>query len=232
MMDRMLNTMMPRYQVFAWMGLLIVVVAFLFSLNVANANEIFFSADKATREAASTGSVLVTANVTRHALAAWVPALKFLGLGVLLGAITMALGYIVLILRDLSSNVTAHWPAMLNPGMPEKPRTAKIFPMLMMMGWIFLIISLVWALNMSGTASSCWAHSISSELNPAQPGSLLLTQLGTIHFSMPWIAFFRFLGMGFLFTAITVAVTVVIRTLQFQEQMLSGYADQIASLRS
>jgi hypothetical protein len=33
-------------------------------------------------------------------------------------------------------------------------------------------------------------------------------------------------------TVITVAATVVIRTLQFQERMLSGYADRVASLHS
>jgi hypothetical protein len=110
----------------------------------------------------------------------------------------MALGYIVLTLRDLGSNVTALWPATLNPGTPEKPRDAKIFPMIMMMGWIFPIISLIWALNLSGTVSSYWAHSMSGELNPAQPGSILLTQLGTIHFTLLWIVFFRFLGTGFL----------------------------------
>ena len=52
MMEKMQNMMMKRYQMFAWLGLIIVLVAFLVALSGASANSTFFSADKATREAA------------------------------------------------------------------------------------------------------------------------------------------------------------------------------------
>ena len=223
-MDKMLNMMMKRYWIFAWLGLVIVLFAFWQAFSVANANSVFFSADKATREAAGAGAVLVNANAIRHSLAIWVPAVKFLGLGLLLGAITMALGLIVQTLRDLGSGVMAFWPEQLNPGMPSKPRAAKAFPMLMMMGWLLLIGGVIWAFSLSGTASQYWAHSIANELNPAQPGSLLLSQLGAITRTLPWLNAIRFLGMTLLFTAITVALSVVIRMLQFQESALRNFA--------
>ncbi|MFQ5420343.1 MAG: hypothetical protein ACE5EY_08265 [Anaerolineae bacterium] len=223
MMEKMQNTMMKRYQMFAWLGLIIVLIAFWQALNGANANATFFSVDKATREAAGAGSAIVAANVVRHVTPTWVPSFKFLGLGIMLGAITMALGVIATTLRNLGTDVMSTWPSRLNPGTPPKPRSAKMFPMIMMMGWMVFLIGLIWALGLNGTVASYWNHSIATELNPAQAGSTLLNQLGVIKGSLPWLGALRFLGMGFLLTAITVALTVVIRTLQHQEQNLRQF---------
>jgi hypothetical protein len=188
-----------------------------------NANAIFFSASKATREAAEAGSVLVAANVLRHSLPTWVPSFKFLGLGIMLGAITMALGLIATTLRDLGKDVTSLWPDELNPGVPQKPRSAKLFPMLMMMGWMLLLIGLIVALWLNGTVTSYWNHSIVNVLNPAGAGSALLNQLGLITGTLPWLGFLRFAGMALLFTSITVALTVIIRTLQTQKNLLNKF---------
>jgi hypothetical protein len=224
MMEKMIDTMMKRYQMFAWLGFVIVLLAFWAALSTgANAQATFFSVDKATREAAGTGTTLALANAARHVVPIWVPALKFLGLGIMLGAITMALGMVIKTLRTLGKDVTDIWPANLNPGVPEKPRSAKLFPMIMIMGWMVLLIGLIWALALNPVVASYWNHSIAAELNPAQTGSTLLGQLGLIMGSLPWLGFLRFLGMSLLFTAITVALTVIIRTLQFQEGVLENF---------
>jgi hypothetical protein len=223
MMEKMQNAMMKRYQMFIWMGFIIVLIAFLLSLSAANANATFFSADKATREAAGTGSALVAANVIRHSIPAWVPSFKFVGLGIVLGAITMALGIIIQTLRELGKDVMAYWPAELNAGLPAKPFVAKLFPMIMMMGWMVLIVGLVWALGLNGVVISYWNHSIATELNPATPGTALLAQLGLITGTLPWLSFLRFVGMALLFSRITIALTVIIRTLQFQERALQKF---------
>jgi hypothetical protein len=141
----------------------------------------------------------------------------------MLGAITMALGLIATTLRDLGKDVMAKWPAKLNPGVPDKPVASKMFPMAMMMGWILLIIAFIWALSLSGVAASYWNNSIAEVLNPAESGSFLLAQLGTIVSTLPWISFVRWLGMAFLFTGITVALTVIIRTLQHQNTTLQTF---------
>ena len=120
-MEKMQNAMMRRYQMFVWMGFIIVLIAFLLSLLAANANAMFFSADKATREAAGSGTGLVAANVLCHSVPTWVPSFKFLGLGIMLGAITMALGTIIQTLRALGKDLIAKLPADLNPGVPAKP---------------------------------------------------------------------------------------------------------------
>ena len=228
MMEKMISKMMPMYHLFAWMGLVIVLVAFWFALQGAGANAAFFSADKATREAAGTGSVLAVANVVRHSVPAWVPSFKFLGLGVMLGAIVMALGMIATTLRKLGQHVMDIWPEHLNPGVPKKPRSAKMFPMVMMMGWMVLIIGFIWALVLNGTVVDYWNHAVATELNPAGAGSAMLAQLGVITSTLPWLGAIRITGMALLFTAITVALTVIIRTLQTQEQILTSYVKSMA----
>lgn len=222
-MERMQRSMMKRYKMFATIGFIIVAIAFIISLFAADANATFFSVDKATREAADSGTNIVAANVLRQLIPHWVPAFKFLGLGLLLGAITMALGLIATTLRELGIDIMSRWPNELNPGAPEKPRSAKMFPMLMMMGWIVLIIGLIGALATNGTVTAYWANSIANTLNPAQPGSVELNQLGLIQGVKPWLAALRYLGMALLFSGITVALTVIIRTLQHQEKSLHNF---------
>ena len=222
-MEKMQKLMMKRYKMFAGLGLLIVLVAFVFSLQAANANAVFFSVDKVTREAAGAGTNIVAANVTRQSIPYWVPSFKFLGLGIMLGSITMALGLIATTLRNLGIDVMSLWPKDLNPGIPEKPRSAKLFPMLMMMGWMILLIGFIWALVSNGTVTAYWANSIASTLNPAADGSPLLRQLGAIQGVKPWLGALRYTGMAFVFTAITVALTIIIRTLQHQEKTLRNF---------
>ena len=52
---------------------------------------------------------------------------------------------------------------------------------------------------------------------------MLLNQLGLITSTLPWLGFLRFAGMALIFTAITVALTVIIRTLQTQEKLLNKF---------
>ena len=109
------------------------------------------------------------------------------------------------------------------PASPEKPRAAKIFPMLMMMGWMILLIGLIWAIANNGTVTAYWSNSIATTLNPAAEGSALLNQLGVISGVKPWLAALRYLGMAMLFLGITVALTVIIRTLQHQDRTLRSF---------
>jgi hypothetical protein len=94
---------------------------------------------------------------------------------------------------------------------------------------MLLIIGLVWSLLLNGTVTSYWAHSIATELNPAEAGSALLSQLGTITATLPWLEALRVSGMAFILTAITLAVSVVVRTLQHQERALRTFISHVSS---
>ena len=222
-MEKIQSSMMKKYKMFAGLGLIIVLIAFILSLFAADASSTFFSVDKVTREVAVAGTEIVAANVTRHVLPHWIPAFKFVGLGLMLGAITMALGIIIQTLRGLGTSVMSLWPKDLSPGAPEKPRSAKLFPMLMLMGWMLLIVGLIAAIASNGTVSAYWSNSISAVLNPAGVGSIHLDRLALITGIKPWLGALRLAGMTLLFTAITLALTVVIRTLQGQEKALRNF---------
>ncbi len=95
--------------------------------------------------------------------------------------------------------------------------------MLVLMGWMLLIIGLIAAIATNGTVSAYWANSISTVLNPAEAGSIHLDRLAIITGVKPWLGALRFAGMSLVFTAITLSLTVVIRTLQGQEMALRNF---------
>jgi hypothetical protein len=88
---------------------------------------------------------------------------------------------------------------------------------------MLLLIGLIAALASNGTVSAYWNNSIALILNPAGPNSVELQNLGIIQGIKPWLGALRFAGMSLLFTAITVSLTVIIRTLQAQEMVLRGF---------
>ena len=220
----MIERMMPLYPALAVMGWMFVLIALLvgwFVLSPAQAT--FFSDGKAIREGALVGSTFVNANLTSHALEAWLPQFKFLGLGLALLAIVMALGTIAKRLRNMGQVVFSQLPEDMRPSLPPPPKQVKLFQISAMMGIMILLIVLVVGLVVGvGVVSDYWNHSIATELNQAQPGSVLLSQLSVISSYFFWLNPVRMAGMAFLFTAITVALTVIIGTLRMQTRLLNG----------
>ncbi|HEX9675667.1 MAG TPA: hypothetical protein VGA07_06795, partial [Anaerolineales bacterium] len=96
----MIESMMPRYPMIAVVGWMIVLLSFLIGATaLSSAQAAFYSDAKAVREAAAAGSAFAQANVTAHVIETWVPQFKFVGLGLGLMAISMALGSIAKALR-------------------------------------------------------------------------------------------------------------------------------------
>jgi hypothetical protein len=220
----MVERMMPWYPGIAVMGWGIVLAAFLIGLfALSPALETFFSDAKAVREGASVGSAFVVANVTSHALETWVPQFKFFGLGLGLLAIVMALGTIAKRLRNMGQVIFTQLPEEMRPAMPPPPGRIKLFQLSALMGVMVLAIVLIVGLIVAfGFVTGYWDNSIANVLNPAQPGSALLAQLSVVGSYFYWLNPLRMTGMAFLFTAITVALTVIIGTLQMQTKMLAG----------
>ena len=218
----MIEGMMPKYPMIALVGWMFVLIAFLVGLFVFSpAQATFLSDAKAIREAASAGSAFVDANVSRHVIEAWLPQFKFVGLGLSLMAITMALGTIAKKLRHMGKVIAAHMPANLAPPTPPIPGRVRIFQLSTMMGIMILLAALIVGIVLAtGVVPDYWSHSIASALNPAAAGSALLDQLASVSSYAKWLNPLRILGMGFLFTGITVALTVIIGTLRLQAGML------------
>ncbi len=198
------------------MGFMIVVAAFVIGLfNSATAAD-YFGVSKAVREAAVRGSDLATDKAFIESTKVWLPAFKFLGIGMLLGGITFLLATILGNLRTGGARVQEALGAEVRVLKP--PMTATLFPMFMMMGIMILVASLIIAIVTSTLAYDYWNHSIATQLNPSD-GSLL-ADLGTINAITLWLAPFKFVGMAFLFTGIGLALATIVRVLRWQSQRL------------
>lgn len=221
----MIEGMMPLYPWIAIMGWAFVLVSLLIGIfSLSPAVSTFFSDSKAVREAAEAGSAFVNANVTAHVIESWVPQFKFVGLGLGLLAITMALGTIAKRLRGMGWVITGHIREDLRPKMPAIPRRVRYFQFSALMGVMILVAALIVGIVLGVTVvPDYWSHSIATQLNPAQPGSALLQQLETVSSFAKWLNPLRLTGMAFLFTAITIALTVIIGTLKGQAELLIGF---------
>ena len=227
----MIEGMMPLYPRIAIMGWSFVLVSLLIGIfGISPAVSTFFSDSKAVREAAEAGSVFVNANVTAHVIESWVPQFKFLGLGLGLLAITMALGTIAKRLRRMGWVITGHIREDLRPKMPAILRRVRYFQLSALMGVMVLLVVLIIGIVLTVTVvPDYWNHSIANELNPAQPGSALLQQLETVSSFAKWLNPLRLVGMAFLFTGITVALTVIIGSLKSQAELLIGFFNRATS---
>ncbi len=227
----MIENMMPAFPMIAVMGWAIVLIAVLVGLfTLSPAQSAFFSDAKAVREAAAAGSAFVNANVTSHVIEAWVPQFKFVGLGLGLMAITMALGIIAKRLRSMGQVMNSHMPADLRPALPPIPTRVRVFQLSTMMGIMVLLAVLVIGVVLAtGVVPDYWNHSIANELNQAQPGSNLLNQLKTVSSFSSWLNPLRMVGMAFLFTSITIALTVIIGNLITQAKLLSRFYQEASA---
>ncbi len=224
----MIEGMMPLFPLIAVMGWMIVGISFLiglFALSPAQAS--FLSDAKAVREAAGAGSAFVNANLSLHVLEAWVPQFKFLGLGLGLMAITMALGTIAKRLRHMGAVISSHIPASLRPAMPAIPRRVRVFQLSTVMGLMVLMLVLVIGIVLAvGVVPAYWNNSIANVLNPAAPGSTELAQLSTVGSFAHWLNPLRIVGMAFLFSGITIALSVIINTLRAQSRLLVDFYER------
>ncbi len=210
-MQKMASRMWAPWTV---MGLMMVVISFVIALVVSNIEAGWFEASKAAREAAAAGSSLAVDKGVIEATKAWVPGFKFLGLGFMLGGITFLLATILGNLRVGGGNVQRALgvPVVL----PDPPMTAKLFPMLMMMGMMILIAAFGVSIWLGINSANYWDHSIMNELNPAGEGSSLLRDLGRIQATKTWLTPLKFVGMAFMFSGIALALVTIVTVLRAQ----------------
>ena len=203
---------------FLAMGFIIVVTTFIIGIVNSSIAADYFIFSKATREAAGTGTTLATQQAFVESTKIWMPALKFLGMGMLLGGITFLLATILGTLRVGGGGVQAALAVEVR--MPTPPVTARLFPIFMMMGMMLLLTALIISIPTAILAYGYWNHSIANELNTAVEGSELLRQFGTINAIKLWLTPFKFVGLAFLFTGIGLALATIVQVLRWQSNRL------------
>ena len=201
---------------FIAMGFMIVVISFIVGLVVSTNAADYYTASKAVREAAETGSDLATQKALIESTTAWLPSFKFLGIGMLLGGVTFLLATILGALRVGGGRVQEALGVEVKLITP--PITAKLFPIVMMMGTMVLMAALVVGVVLATQTYDYWNHSIAGELDPST--GALLADLGTINALKLWLEPLKFVGMALLLTGIGLALATIVRVLRGQSNRL------------
>ena len=197
---------------------MIVVASLIIGIFVSVSAAEWFAFSKVAREAAETGSRLATQKAFIESTKAWLPAFKFLGLGMILGGVTFLLATILGALRTGGGRVQEALGVPVH--LIKTPMKATMFPMFMIMGMMILIAALVVGLVEATLAYGYWNNSIATVLDPAVEGSALLNTLSTISSIKMWLEPLKFLGMAFLLTGIGLNLATIVRVLRWQSSRL------------
>ncbi len=219
-------TMMQKVARYMWvpmllMGLMIVAVSLGLSIAVADATSNYFGLPADVREAASAPAGAIDDRQFIESTNSWLPGFRLLGIGLILSAITFLLASILGVFRVGGGRLQqafGHEAQSLTP-----PVTARLFPMLMMMGLLILIVNLVISAIVGGFAWDVYGHSI-AEINAAEPGSDLLGDLRTVETYNAWLAPFKFVGIAFILVGISFAVHTILQVIRFQGQRIRELA--------
>ena len=136
-------------------------------------------------------------------------------MGMLLGGVTFLLATILGALRGGSGRVQEALGAEIK--LIKPPMTARLFPMVMMMGMMILMAALVIGIVLATLTYDYWNHSIAAQLNPSPGG--LLADLGTINAVQLWLEPFKFVGLARA-TGIGLALATIVRVLRWQSSRL------------
>lgn len=215
-MQKLIGKLARMYPLLIGMGFMLVLVAFVVGyFNSQLAGE-YFSQPKAIRE-----TTLMADRASVESTGLWLPYMKFLGLGLILGGIVMALRVIIDRLHAVGVQALSNLPEGQRPALPTPPWYARLMPMVMMVGMLVFVLAVVVGLNLATTAQQLYANPI-SEIDAAAAGSTLLTQLELIAATTAWLVPFKFFGVASEFLAIVMGLATIAYILTNQTRLLAA----------
>lgn len=213
-MQNMISKIAPKFPILIWMGFIIVVLSFVIGFFNSQTAAAYFSESKAIRE-----TTLLAERAAIESTNLWLPYFKFLGLGMVLGGIVMALKVILDNLMQAGGKVLANLPADKRPAMPNPPWYGRMMPVVMMLGMLVFIIALIVSLQLASTARAVFANPIPA-IDAAGAGSVLLAQVQSIKATSAWLVPFKFFGIATEFLAIVMGLGTIVYVLTAQTEML------------
>ena len=219
-------TLMQKVARYMWlpmllMGLMVVAASLGLSIAVADATSDYFGLPADVREAASAPAAAIDDRQFIESTNLWLPGFRLLGVGLILSAITFSLANILGVFRAGGGRLQqafGHEAQTLTP-----PITARLFPMLMMMGVMVLIANLIVSAVIGGLAWDVYGHSV-AEINAAPAGSNLLDDLATVNTFKTWLAPLPFVGIAMILVGISFAVHTILQVIRFQGQRIRELA--------
>jgi len=224
-------TQMQKVARYMWvpmllMGLMVIAASLGLSIAKAAAVSDYFGLPQGVREAANASAGVIDDRQFIESTNVWLPGFQLLGIGLILAAITFSLANILGVFRAGGVRIQqafGHEAQSLTP-----PITARLFPMLMMMGLMILIVNLIISAIIGGLAWDVYGHSV-AEINAAEPGSGLLDDLSTVNTYKAWLTPFKFVGIAFILVGISFAVHTILQVIRFQGQRIRELAQTAAS---
>ncbi len=218
-MQQFIGKMARMYPLLIAMGFMIVAIAFgVGYVNSQTAAE-YFSQPKVLRE-----TTLLAERASIESVGLWLPYFKFLGIGLILGGIVMALRIIIDGLKGAGKEVLANLPEKIRPTLPSPPWYGPMTPMVMMLGLLVLIVALIVGLGQAADARALFANPLST-IDAAGAGTALLATLEGIKATSAWLVPFKFFGVATEFLAITMGLGTIIFIVLQQTDMIANGID-------
>ena len=213
-MQRLIGKMAPRYPMLITAGFATVITAFVIGIFNARTAAIYFATPKKIRE-----TQLMAQHASIGSIDHWLPYLKFLGLGLILGGIIMALRVIIDHLKEAGNEVLSNLPPDQRAAMPDTPWYAKMMPLVMMLGETILVVALAGSFRVAQLVSSVFSNP-NPVIDGAGAGSPILTQWQSVEALTSWLVPLKFVGLSTLFVAIVMGLMTIIYILNAQTQIL------------
>jgi hypothetical protein len=218
-MQQFIGKMARMYPLLIAMGFMIVAIAFgIGYVNSQTAAE-YFSQPKVLRE-----TTLLAERASIESVGLWLPYFKFLGIGLILGGIVMALRIIIDGLKGSGEEVLANLPEKIRPTLPSPPWYGPMMPMVMMLGLLVFVVALIVGLDIAGDARALFANPLPT-IDAAGAGTALLATLEGIKATSAWLVPFKFFGVATEFLAIAMGLGTIIFILVQQTDMIANGID-------
>ena len=212
--DRMISKMARMFPIFIGMGFMLVVISFIIGFVNSQIAASYFAVEKSVRE-----TTLMSDRALFESIGQWLPYFKFLGVGMILSGIVMALRVIIDNLRDVGDEVLSNLPEADRPNVPSPPWYAMLMPLTMMIGMLIFIVAFIWAGLLAFTVSSVFSNPLPT-IDAAAAGTTLLSQLQHITSANAWLVPLKFFAIATEFVAIAIGLTTIIYILTAQTDVL------------
>ncbi len=214
-MQQLIGRMARMYPLLILMGFMIVVIAFVVGYFNSQSAALYYAASKTVRE-----TQLMAQRAAIESTSLWLPYFKFLGVGLILGGIVMALRIIIDNLKAAGVEVLENLPPDRRPALPGAPWYGLLMPVVMMLGEVILIVALIVSIGNAATASALFSSNPVPVIDAAGAGTLLLAQLQSIHATNAWLIPFKFFGIATEFLAIVMGLSTIIYLLTQQTELI------------
>ncbi|MFQ5943368.1 MAG: hypothetical protein ACE5JF_07435 [Anaerolineales bacterium] len=218
-MQQFIGKMARMYPLLIAMGFMIVAIAFVVGYFNSQTADTYFSQTKALRE-----TTLLAERASIESIGLWLPYFKFLGIGLILGGIVMALRIIIDNLRNAGAQVIDNLPAELRPALPSPPWYGLLMPVVMMMGELVFVVALIVGLGLAADARALFTNPLPA-IDAAGSGTALLASLEGIKATSAWLVPFKFFGVATEFLAIAMGLGTIIYILSRQTDMIANGID-------